>query len=173
MLSENSRLTFDFYQQDTIVVAQQLLGKILVRQFDDGAVRRYRITETEAYCGIADLACHASKGKTKRTQVMFGHGGYVYVYLIYGMYWLLNIVSGDEGEGSAILIRGLDGFDGPGKLGRELQLDSSFYGENLKTSKRLWIEDAPPTGQFKSTPRIGVDYAGEPWISMPCRFVLE
>lgn len=104
---------------------------------------------------------------------MFGHGGYVYVYLIYGMYWLLNIVSGDEGEGSAILIRGLDGFDGPGKLGRELQLDSSFYGENLKTSKRLWIEDAPPTGQFKSTPRIGVDYAGEPWISMPCRFVLE
>ena len=104
---------------------------------------------------------------------MFCPGGYAYVYLIYGMYWLLNIVSGDEGEGSAVLIRGLDGFNGPGRLGRELKLDSSFYGENLETSNRLWIEDAPPAERFDSTPRIGVDYAGEPWISMPWRFVLE
>jgi len=173
MLSENSKLTFDFYRHDTVLVAQRLLSKILVRRFADGTIHRYRITETEAYCGIADLACHASKGKTKRTQVMFNHGGYVYVYLIYGMFWLLNIVSGDEGDGSAVLIRGLDGFNGPGRLGRELKLDSSFYGENLETSERLWIEDAPAVDRFDSTPRIGVDYAGEPWISMPWRFVLE
>ena len=173
MAKQNSRLTSDFYKRDTVLVAQQLLGKILVRQFDDQIAFRYRITETEAYCGVADLACHASKGKTKRTQIMFNKGGYVYVYLIYGMYWLLNIVSDDEGEGSAVLIRGLEGFNGPGRLGRELKLDSSFYGENLETSNRLWIEDAPTVEQYESTPRIGVDYAGEPWISMPWRFVVK
>ncbi|RKD92009.1 DNA-3-methyladenine glycosylase [Mangrovibacterium diazotrophicum] len=173
MPTQNIRLKFDFYRRDTVIVAQELLGKTLVRHFQNGTVRRYRITETEAYCGVADLACHASKGKTKRTKIMFHAGGYIYVYLIYGMYWLLNIVSGDEGEGSAVLIRGLDGFNGPGILGRELQLDASFYSENLETSNRIWLEDAPPVNQYQSTPRIGINYAGEPWISMPWRFVLK
>lgn len=101
---------------------------------------------------------------------MFQDGGHIYVYLIYGMYWLLNFVTENEENASAVLIRGIEGFDGPGKLGRELQLDRSLYGENLETSTRLWVEDSEPIVNFKSTPRIGIDYAGEPWVSKRWRF---
>lgn len=164
------RLKSIFFDRETVLVAKQLLGKTLVRRFADGAVNRYRITETEAYCGVEDKACHASKGRTSRTEVMFGPGGKVYVYLIYGQYWLLNFVTEDEYNASAVLIRGLEGFDGPGKLGRELQLDKSFYGDDLESSDRLWIEDAPDVVNFESSPRIGIQYAGEPWVSKPWRF---
>ncbi len=166
----NERIKADFFQRDTITVAQELLGKIIVRTFPDGTTKRYRITETEAYCGQLDLACHSSKGRTKRTEVMFQPGGLVYVYLIYGMYWLLNFVTEAENNASAVLIRGMEGFNGPGKLGRELQLDRSFYGENLKTSSLIWLEDTPPITNFISSPRIGIDYAGEPWVSKEWRF---
>ena len=171
-MSSNNRLKADFFQRDTVPVAQELLGKVIVRDFGNGVIKRYQITETEAYCGQKDLACHSSKGRTKRTEVMFQAGGHVYVYLIYGMYWLLNFITEDEGHGSAVLIRGIEGFDGPGKLGRELQLDRSFYGEHIETSSRLWIEDEDPIRNFKSTPRIGIDYAGEPWVSKEWRFCL-
>ena len=167
-----TRLGSEFFQLDTVFVAQRLLGKTLVRRFSNGTVKRYRVTETEAYCGIQDKACHASKGRTPRTEVMFGAGGKVYVYLIYGQYWLLNFVTEDEQNASAVLIRGLEGFPGPGRLGRELQLDKSFYGEDLETSERLWIEDAPDLSNFSSSPRIGVHYAGEPWTSKLWRFFL-
>ena len=170
MEEQNNRLTADFFQRDTVMVARELLGKKLVRVFPGGEMRRYTITETEAYCGAEDLACHASKGRTARTEVMFGGGGAVYVYLIYGMYWLLNFVTGKAGEGSAVLIRGLEGFDGPGKLGRELQLDRSFYGENLASSARIWIEDATPVTGYQASPRVGIHYAGDPWIGMEWRF---
>ncbi len=167
---KNKRLKADFFQRDTVTVAQDLLGKLIVRDFGNGEIKHYRITETEAYCGQEDLACHSSKGRTKRTEIMFQDGGHIYVYLIYGMYWLLNFVTENEENASAVLIRGIEGFDGPGKLGRELQLDRSFYGENLETSTRLWVEDSEPIVNFKSTPRIGIDYAGEPWVSKRWRF---
>ena len=170
MEHENNRLAADFFQRDTVSVARELLGKVLVRVFPGGEARRYRITETEAYCGKEDLACHASKGLTKRTEVMYRQGGLVYVYLIYGQYWLLNFVTGEAGVGSAVLIRGLEGFDGPGRVGRELQLDRSFYGENLAASPRLWLEDAIPVTRFRAGPRIGIHYAGEPWTGMEWRF---
>jgi DNA-3-methyladenine glycosylase len=170
MAQNNNRLSADFFQRDTVLVARELLGKVLVRAFPDGEARRYHVTETEAYCGQEDLACHASKGRTKRTDIMFHDGGLVYVYLIYGQYWLLNFVTGEAGIGSAVLIRGLEGFEGPGRLGRELQLDGSFYGENLATSARIWLEDAKPVDEFKSSPRVGIHYAGEPWTSMEWRF---
>lgn len=166
------RLTTDFFRRDTLTVARELLGKNLVRVFDSGESRCYQITETEAYCGQDDLACHASKGITKRTQVMFGPGGRIYVYLIYGQYWLLNFVTGEAGDGSAVLIRGLQGFDGPGRVGRELQLDRSFYGEDLALSHRLWLEDAPSVADVKASPRVGIRYAGEPWVSKPWRIKL-
>ena len=166
----NTRLTATFFRRNTVLVAQELLGKTLVRTFPDGETRRYHIAETEAYCGQEDLACHASKGLTKRTEVMFQPGGLVYVYLIYGQYWLLNFVTGQANDASAVLIRGLEGFDGPGRLGRELQLDRSFYSENLETSSRFWLEDAEPVIHFKAGPRIGIDYAGEPWVSKKWRF---
>lgn len=169
----NPRLPEAFYRRDVLEVAPDLLGKVLVRRFDDGDLKAFVITEVEAYSGNGDLACHASKGMTPRTEVMFREGGLVYVYLIYGIHWLLNIVTGKKGDASAVLIRGIEGYPGPGRLGKALGLDKSFYGENLTTSNRIWIEDHPKPVSFTTTPRIGIDYAGEPWKSNPWRFILN
>jgi len=166
------RLNYDFYKQDALTVAQRLLGKILVRRWEDGSKTRYVITETEAYLGEEDLACHASKGRTKRTEVMYSEGGLVYVYLIYGMYWMLNVVTGTNNDPQAVLIRGIDKITGSGKVGRELKLDKSYYGESLMVSNRIWIENAPDISDFISAPRIGIDYAGEIWKEKPWRFIL-
>jgi len=166
------KLTDSFFLRDVLEVAPELLGKIIVRKFNDQNFVRYKITEVEAYCGTDDLACHASKGKTQRTKVMFRSGGLVYVYLIYGMYWMLNIVTGKVNEPAAILIRGVENISGPGRVGKALQLDKSFYGENLLTSERIWIENSKQTVKFITTPRIGIDYAGEPWISKPWRYLV-
>jgi DNA-3-methyladenine glycosylase len=167
----DTRLTAEFFLRDVLEVAPALIGKSLVRQFVDGRIERYRITETEAYRGVEDRACHASKGRTPRTEVMFQEGGKVYVYLIYGQYWLLNLVTGIENDASAVLIRGIEGFPGPGRVGRELQLDRSFYGESLIHSDRIWVEDAEPVSEIKTSKRIGVDYSGD-WAEKLWRFYL-
>ena len=167
------RCSKSFYQRDVLDVAPDLLGKIIVRKFDTRSEQRFIITEVEAYRGMEDLACHASKGKTVRTDVMFREGGLVYVYLIYGIYWMLNIVTGIENEPTAALIRGVENISGPGRVGKALQLDKSFYGENLLTSDRIWIEDSKLQINFETTPRIGIDYAGEPWVSKPWRYLLK
>ncbi|WP_372950510.1 DNA-3-methyladenine glycosylase [Mariniphaga sp.] len=167
-----SRLPAGFFQRNVLEVAPELLGKILVRQFDDCKQKKYVITEVEAYSGDGDLACHASKGKTPRTEVMFREGGLVYVYLVYGIHWLLNIVTGKEGDASAVLIRGLEGIEGPGRVGKALCLDKSFYGENLFKSNRIWIENSEKKVEFTISPRIGINYAGEPWVSKPWRYLL-
>jgi DNA-3-methyladenine glycosylase len=160
-----------FFLRDVLEVAPALLGQVIVRQFDDGTIQRFVITETEAYRGEEDLACHASKGRTPRTEVMYWQGGHVYVYLIYGMYWMLNFVTSHEGHPHAVLIRGLEGISGPGKVGKALKLDKSFYGEELQTSSRLWVELVndeilPHT----TSPRVGVDYAGDYWANIHWRF---
>ncbi len=167
------RLNFEFYKQDAVVVAEKLLGKTLVRMWEDGNVSKFTITETEAYLGEEDLACHASKGRTKRTEVMYVEGGKVYVYLIYGMYWMLNVVTGPENHPQAVLIRGIDQIKGSGKVGRELKIDKSFYGENLLNSERIWIEDAPNITNFFTFPRVGIDYAGDEWKNKLWRFTLK
>ena len=169
----DQRLSAKFFHRNVLAIAPGLLGKVLVRQFDNNSIQKYSITEIEAYRGRDDLACHAHKGKTKRTEVMFREGGLVYVYLIYGMYWMLNIVAGKENDASAILIRGVEGISGPGRVGKALQLDKSFYGENLYSSKRIWIEDSELTPKFSTSPRIGIDYAGEPWVSLPWRYFID
>jgi DNA-3-methyladenine glycosylase len=169
----NMRLENSFFQRNVLEVAPELLGKILVRRYNNQLIQKYIITEVEAYRGDGDLACHASKGKTARTEVMFREGGLVYVYLIYGMYWMLNIVTGKENDAAAVLIRGVEGISGPGRVGKMLQLDKSFYGENLFTSERIWIENAETDVKFIATPRIGIDYAGEPWVSKPWRFIIK
>lgn len=169
----NDRLTDSFFQRDVLAVAPELLGKILVRRFSDNHVEKFVITEVEAYSGNGDLACHACKGKTVRTEVMFRDGGLVYVYLIYGMYWMLNIVTGKENDAAAVLIRGVKGISGPGRVGKALLLDKSFYGESFLTSERIWIENAETVKNYVSSPRIGINYAGEPWISKPWRFFYE
>lgn len=164
-------LPTDFFCNDAVTVARQLLGKVIVRRFDDGSVRRYCITETEAYLGEEDKACHASKGRTPRTDIMYAEGGRLYVYLIYGMYWMLNVVTGEKDHPQAVLIRGIDEIVGSGRVGRELKIDKSFYGEDLCSSSRLMIEDGATVENFTTAPRVGIDYAGEEWKNKPWRFI--
>lgn len=168
-----NRLSIDFYRQDAVTVAEKLLGKQLIRKWNDGSIIRYRITATEAYFGKEDLACHASKGKTPRTEVMFDEGGKVYVYLIYGIHWMFNIVTGNENHPQAVLICGVNEIIGSGRVGKVLDIDKSFYGENLLNSHRIWIEDSNENPTFDTMPRVGIDYAGEIWKNKPWRFVVK
>lgn len=167
-------LSADFYARPALVVARELLGKQLVRQ--TGGVRiEGMIAETEAYIGPQDLACHAAKGHTPRTAVMFGPAGRWYVYFIYGVHWMLNVVTGDEGHPAAVLFRTVGSFNGPGKLTKAFSIDKQLNGQPALEESGLWIEDAGlkiPRSKIRRTPRIGVDYAGE-WAAKPYRFVLE
>jgi DNA-3-methyladenine glycosylase len=160
----------DFFKRDALTVAPELLGKYLVRKYENGEIERFRIVEVEAYRGREDLACHASKGRTKRTEVMYNTGGKLYMYLIYGMYWMLNIVTGKKNEPQAILIRGVEGAIGPGRLTKRLVLDKSFYGEAIPSS-RIWIEDHGEHPAYTTTPRIGIDYAKK-WKDKPWRYIV-
>lgn len=169
----NNKLTTDFFRRDVLEVAPELLGKNLVRKYDDKTVERYLITEVEAYRGGKDRACHANKGRTPRTEVMFREGGLIYVYLVYGIHWLLNIVTGESGDASAVLIRGLIGLPGPGIVGKALMLDKSFYGENITTSNRIWIENTGINITYETATRKGINYAGEPWASKPWRYFIK
>jgi len=167
---EPGRLGIGFFQRDVLEVAPDLLGKILVRQFSDGFRISGRIIEVEAYRGTDDLACHAARGRTKRTEIMYGPGGYVYVYLIYGMYWMLNFVTGEPNIPQAVLIRGLDTVVGPGRLSRQFDIRKDFYGESLISSDRLWVEDHPGVVNVEAGQRIGINYAGDYWASRPWRY---
>lgn len=167
-----------YFTRPTVTVARSLIGKYLVRVIEGRSVAG-RIVEVEAYVGPEDKACHASKGRTPRTDVMFGSGGIAYVYLIYGMYHCLNVVTEREGFPSAVLIRAieLDGdlIDGPGKLCRALQIDRSLNRADLTSGESLWFEDrgeAVGRGSIEAHPRVGVDYAGE-WAKKPWRFRLR
>jgi DNA-3-methyladenine glycosylase len=135
-------------------------------------INRFIISETEAYRGSDDKACHASRGLTPRTEIMYHEGGKLYVYFVYGMYWMLNIVTGKENNPQAVLIRGLENCSGPGRVTKLIGIDRTFYGEDLITSQRIWIEDSGITPIYKTAPRIGINYAGEPWKSKPWRYYL-
>jgi DNA-3-methyladenine glycosylase len=166
----NKILPQTFWNRDVKKVAEDLIGCYLVR---DG--ERYMITETEAYDGCDDLACHAAKGRTPRTEVMYGEGGHIYTYLIYGMYWMLNIVAGEKDYPAGVLIRGIEGVSGPGRVTKKLKIDKSFYGKKLGKEIGLWIEEGEkiPKSKIKKTARIGVDYAGPIWAKKEWRFVLR
>lgn len=165
------RLDRSFFCRDALTVAPDLLGKALVRRNKAG-ISSHTISEVEAYLGTEDQASHARFGKTARNAVMFDQGGLVYVYLIYGMHWMLNFVTGQNNQPQAILIRGITGFEGPGKITRALHIDHSFYGENLATSERIWVEDQNLKPEITRVPRFGIDYAEEPWKSMPWRYIM-
>ena len=171
-MSADCRISRDFYIRDVLEVAPDIIGKNLIIRLRDNSFTSYRITEVEAYRGHEDLACHAAKGKTSRTEVMFRQGGHLYVYLIYGIYWMLNIVTSAEGDPQAVLIRGLAGIPGPGRVSRTLAIDRSYYGEDLVSSGRIWLEDSGERPDYKTGPRIGIDYAGEYWKSRPWRYYL-
>lgn len=163
----------EFFNRPTLEVAKDLLGKVLVRRHPDGSETRLRITEVEAYDGPDDKACHASKGRTPRTEVMFGDAGHFYVYLCYGLHWMLNIVTGPSGYPAAILIRGLDSLSGPARLTKALHIDRTLNTLPATPDSGLWFEDpGKKVGKIKVTKRIGVDYAGE-WKDKEWRFVLS
>jgi DNA-3-methyladenine glycosylase len=184
------KLPRSFYEQPTIDVAKQLLGKYLVRKHPMGNTVG-RIVETEAYVGPQDLACHASKGRTARTEVMFGQAGHAYVYFIYGFYNMLNLVTEAKDYPAAVLIRAaepVEGIDlmerrrrdgamrhlanGPGKLCQAFGIDRSLNGADLCGSV-LFVEDrGEPPPKFQAKPRIGVDYAGK-WKDKPFRFLVH
>lgn len=166
------RISRDFFIRDVLEVAPDLIGKGLVINLQNDSLIHYQVTDVEAYRGHDDKGCHASKGKTPRTEVMFREGGQLYVYLIYGMYWMLNIVTGTEGNPQAVLIRGLAGISGPGRVTKALAIDRSYYGEDLVTSERIWLEDTGAMPEYKTGPRIGIDYAGEYWKSRPWRYFM-
>jgi DNA-3-methyladenine glycosylase len=184
------KLPRSFYEQNTVDVAKQLLGKYLIRKHANGDTVG-RIVETEAYVGPHDLACHASKGRTARTEVMFGPAGRAYVYFIYGFYNMLNLVTEANDYPAAVLIRAVEPMEGielmkarrnsgvlrnlasgPGKLCQAFAIDRSLNGADLR-GDILYVEGrGDPVPKFKATPRIGVDYAGK-WKSKPYRFLVR
>jgi DNA-3-methyladenine glycosylase len=171
-----AKLPASFYRRPALELARDLLGTILVRHCD-GQTLRARIVETEAYVGPHDLACHASRGRTKRTEIMFGPGGHAYVYLIYGIHEMFNIVSGEANDPQAVLIRAAEPLDGwhadlagPGKLARALHITRELNGEAL-TGDALFLQaDSSYKPTIVQTVRVGVDYAKE-WKDVELRFL--
>ena len=188
------RLKREFYTRDTLLVAKELLGKYIVRKIGKKFLVG-KIVETEAYIGPEDKASHSYQWKvTKRNLAEFLEGGHIYIYLCYGMYWQLNITTSKNCTPECVLIRALEPIydskfkipnskflltkdrkaSGPGKLCKWLKLDKSFYGEDLVTSKRIWLEEGEKISLSKivATKRIGIDYAEE-WKDKPWRFYIK
>ncbi len=169
----NEILTSDFFHRDALEVAPDLVGKILVRTLEDGTELRDRITETEAYRGEEDLGCHASKGRTKRTELLYGESGIIYVYLCYGVHWLMNVITGEKEQPQGVLFRCGEAFSGPGKLTKFLHVNGSFNGESFCGNGRIRIEDDGFRPVLKTAPRVGIDYAGDYWKNVKWRFIAD
>ena len=184
------RLTESFYHRDCLAVAPELVGKLLVRQLPDGTLLQERIAETEAYRGQEDLACHASKGRTPRTELLYRESGVIYVYLCYGIHWLMNVITGENAQGKTNLLEAvylLTGgksfrtrFDkeliGFGYTSAEVLADVFAFGReqtggSFATSPVLWIADDGYRPPLRTDVRVGIDYAGEHWKNMPWRWI--
>lgn len=192
MTAPETPLSAAFYERDVLQVAPDLLGRRLVRVLDGVRLAGY-IMETEAYNGVDDLACHAHSGQTKRNAVMFGPPGRAYVYFTYGLHWMLNCVTHPEGDPAAVLVRAIfpsEGLevmaarragrsqkqwaDGPAKLCQALGITGACNGADLTVpGSDLLIEPGwpVPPEYIRRAPRVGIDYAGEPWVSLPWRFI--
>lgn len=166
------RLKASFYRRGALEVAPELVGKWLCRQTEDG-VMRVQITETEAYVGEDDTACHASRGRTPRTEVMYAAGGVAYIYLCYGIHHLLNIVTGEAESPEGVMIRAVEGANGPGKLTRLLGITRDLNRENLVASKAFWVEDDGGVYSYSTAPRVGIDYAAPDDRDRHWRFILK
>lgn len=153
-------LNKDYFSRPATELAPDLIGKILCRRTENGVIRA-RITETECYYGEKDTACHAHKGKTERTKVMYEAGGITYVYLCYGMHSLLNLVTGQKNHPEAVLIRGIECAKGPGRTTKFLQITTKDNALPLCEQSGIWLEDDGARPEYLSTPRIGIDYASK------------
>ncbi|NUN14387.1 MAG: DNA-3-methyladenine glycosylase [Myxococcales bacterium] len=175
----NKPFPFPFYETDPLELARVLLGARLTVRDAAGIEREGIVVETEAYRGEEDLACHARAGKTPRTEIMYGPGGFAYVYLIYGMYQMLNVTAWPEGKPAAVLVRAVEPIgniagrtNGPGRLTKTLQIHKHhnglpFVGPELKLTPDWDIQDS----HVGVGPRIGVEYAGD-WAHKPWRFFI-
>lgn len=177
----NNVLKEKFFERPTVTVAKDLLGKYLCRRQGKKIIRAV-ITEVEAYDGPHDKASHASRGITERNKTMFGPAGYWYVYFIYGMHWMLNIVTGKRGYPAAVLIRAIQSIDhqsqyiiGPGRVTKFFKIDKRFNNKKADKSAGLWIEDGGTRikkSKIKKDRRVGVDYAGPIWTKKKLRFFI-
>ena len=168
-----------FFDRPVLEVAEEIIGKFMVREIDH-QITRVMISEVEAYDGPQDLACHARHGQTQRNKALYGDPGHFYVYLCYGMHWLMNIVTGPKNFPSALLIRGVihgqKTVNGPGKVTKLLNVDKSFNMQPATQKTGLWFEDHGVHVNKQDVlrcPRIGVDYAGPKWSQKPYRFLLK
>ena len=163
-----ARLPYEFYHRPCDVVARELVGKVIVR-----GETRLRISETEVYWGESDTACHAHKGKTKRAEVLWADAGTIYVYLCYGMHWLLNLVTGDENNPQAVLIRACVEAPGPAKLTKALGITGEYNRKSILETEDLWIEDDGFRCEIAAATRIGIGYASEADQARLWRYVLK
>lgn len=155
------RLGREFFLRDALEVAPELVGKTLVSSLPGAQERRLVITETEVYRGVEDSACHAHRGRTKRTEMLYRPGGAVYVYLCYGIHWLLNVITGPEDFPQGVLIRACEGFEGPGKLTKYLGITGAQNGIDICSSPLLRIEDEGRMVNITTDKRVGIAYADE------------
>lgn len=162
------RLTYDFFHRHALEVAPDLVGKLLIHKG-----KALRISETEAYCGVADTACHAHKGRTPRTEVLYADAGTIYIYLCYGMHWLMNVITGDVGDPQGVLIRACVDAQGPGKLTKALGITGDRNRDSVVTSDELWIADDGFRCSFHTDKRVGIGYASEADQAKPWRFIMD
>lgn len=162
------RLPYEFYHRPCDIVARELVGKVIVR----GDVR-LRISETEVYWGENDTACHAHKGKTNRSRVLWADAGTIYVYLCYGMHWLLNIVTGEENDPQAVLIRACVEANGPGKLTKKLGITGEYNRQSILQTPDFRIEDDGFRCRIETAPRVGIGYASEEDQARLWRFMMK
>lgn len=176
------RLGKSFFMNDAETLAKMLVGKLICVNCDNSndstKILKMRITETECYMGTDDTACHASKGMTERNMPLWLPGGYTYVYLCYGMYYMFNVVSGKENDPQAVLIRGVEGHFGPGKFTKYAGIDKSFNKIDMDISERIFIEDDGYMPDIVESERVGIDYAKEKdrmrlWRFTDSRYVSE
>lgn len=170
-MSKAKTLDGAFFHRPCLDVAHDMVGKLIIRTLDDGSELTLRITEAEAYCGVEDTACHASKGRTPRTELLFGESGILYVYLCYGMHSLMNVVTGETGHPEAVLIRACEVYNGPGKLTKYLKIDRSFNGESAVTNSRIRFADDGARPRVDTLKRVGIDYATEEYRDKLWRFI--
>jgi DNA-3-methyladenine glycosylase len=161
----------EFFNKRAEELAPLLLGKYICRNIDNKIVKS-KIVEVEAYTGMNDTACHSSRGKTPRTKVMWEDGGTIYVYFCYGIHYMLNIVCGGKNNPEAVLIRGVEGAVGPGRVTKMLRIDKSLNGRDIVSDSEIWLEEGEKVLNYKRSPRIGIAYASQKDREALLRFFL-
>ena len=163
-----TRLDYDFFHRHALQVAPELVGKLLVCNR-----KTLRISETEAYCGESDTACHAHKGRTKRTEVLYTDAGTVYIYLCYGIHWLMNVITGDIDDPQGVLIRACVEAPGPGRLTKALGITGARNRANATASEEIYFADDGFRCEIETGKRVGIGYAAQEDQDKPWRFIMK